>query len=132
MICRTEAVQEIDSALGATATVSSPTWADHLYSCTYRYPSGSMRLSVKELSNSTQTDAYFHQSGARMGDTGAIENLGQGAFRTSNGSIVARKDWRVLLVDVTDMPAQFGQPPTTEDRVALTTAEVILACWSGD
>jgi hypothetical protein len=132
MICRTEAAAEIDSALGVKATVSSPTWTDHLYSCTYRYPSGSMQLSVKELSNSTQTDAYYHQLGVQMGDTGAVMNIGQGAFHTTNGSIVVRKDSKVLLVDVTGLPAQFGQPPTTSGNVALTVAEVILACWSGD
>jgi hypothetical protein len=132
MICQTEAAQKIDSAVGVEATVSISTWSGHVYSCTYRYPSGSMQLSVKELSNLTQTDAYYHQLGVRMGDTGAVPNLGQGAFHTTNGSIVVRKDSKVLLVDVTGLPAQFGQPPTTSGNVALTVADVILACWSGD
>lgn len=132
MICRTEAVQEIDSAVGVKAMVSSPAWSNHVYSCTYKYPSGSMQLSVKELPDLIQTGAYYHQLGVRMGDTGTVPNLGQGAFRTTNGSIVVRKDSKVLLVDVTGLPAQFGQPPTTSGNVALTVADVILACWSGD
>ena len=57
MICRTEAVQEIDAVVGVKATVSSPAWSDHVYSCTYKYPSGSMQLSVKELPDLAQTDA---------------------------------------------------------------------------
>ncbi|MGE5156483.1 MAG: hypothetical protein ACM3JP_03185 [Betaproteobacteria bacterium] len=132
MICRTEAIHEIDSAVGVQATVSRPAWSDHRYSCTYRYPSGSMRLSVKELPDLQQTGVYYHQLQAGMGDTGGVSNLGQGAFRTTNGSIVVRKDSKVLLVDVTGLPAEFGQPPTTSGNVALTVADVILACWSGD
>ena len=132
MICRTEAITEIDSAVGVKATVSHPAWSDHVYSCTYKYPSGSMRLSVKELPDLPQTGAYYLQLGARMGDKGAIQNLGQGAFHTTNGSVVVRKDSKVLLVEVTGLPAQFGQPPTTSGNVALTVADVILACWSGD
>lgn len=132
MICRTEAIHEIDSAVGVQATVSRPAWSDHLYSCTYEYPSGSMRLSVKELPDLRQTGAYYHQLAAGMGDRGGVQNLGQGAFHTANGSIVVRKDSKVLLVDVTGLPAEFGQPPTTSGNVALTVADVILACWSGD
>jgi hypothetical protein len=132
MICRTEAIAEIDSAVGVKATVSRPAWSDHVYSCTYTYPSGSMRLSVKELPGLPQTSAYYLQLKAGMGDKGAIQNLGQGAFHTTNGSIVVRKDSKVLLVDVTSLPAQFGQPPTSPGNVALTVADVILACWSGD
>jgi hypothetical protein len=131
MICRTEAIAEIDSAVGVKATVSRPAWSDHVYSCTYKYPSGSMRLSLKELPDLPQTGAYYLQLEARMGDKGAIQNLGQGAFHTTNGSIVVRKDSKVLLVDVTSLPAQFGQPPTSSGNVALTVADVILACWSG-
>jgi hypothetical protein len=132
MICRPEAIHEIDSAVGVQATVSRPAWRDHVYSCTYKYPSGSMRLSVKELPDQPQTGTYYHQLEARMGDGGAVPILGQGAFHTTNGSMVVRKDSKVLLVDVTGLPAEFGQPPTTPGNVALTVADVILACWSGD
>lgn len=132
MICRSEAHNEIDGAVGVQATVLSPVWRDHLYSCTYKYPSGSMGLSVKELPDLTQTGAYYRQLEARMGEAGAVPNLGQGAFRTTNGSVVVRKDSKVLLVDVAGLPAEFGQPPMTSGNVALTVADVILACWSGN
>ena len=132
MICRNEAIQEIDSAVGEKATVSPPTWADHLYSCQYGYPSGSMELSVKELSSWAQTKTYFRTLGVQMGDTRSIQNLGQGAFQTTNGSMVVRKDWKVLLVDVAHLPPQFGVPPTSSGNVAIAVADVILGCWSGD
>lgn len=132
MICRNEAIQEIDSAVGVKATVSQPTWADHRYSCQYGYPSGSMQLSVKELSSWAQTKAYFRALGVQMGDARTVQNLGQGAFQTTDGSMVVRKDWKVLLVDVADLPSQFGVPPTSSGNVAVAVADVILGCWSGD
>jgi hypothetical protein len=132
MICRSEAIAEINSAIGTDAVVAKPTWADHLYSCQYRYPAGSMRLSVKELSSQTQTTAYFHSLRVQLGDTGTIPNLGQGAFQTANGSLVVRKDWKVLLVDVAALHGQVGQPPVSVGDAAVTVADVILGCWNGD
>ena len=132
MICTDKAAQELDSALGVKATVSTPTWIDHLYSCRYGYPTGAMVLSVKELSSWGQTKSYFQQLARSMGRGRTIQNLGQGAFQTANGSMVVRKDWKVLLVDSAGLPGQFGQPPTSSGDVAVTVADVILGCWSGD
>jgi hypothetical protein len=132
MICRSEAIAEIDSAIGTNAVVAKPTWVGHLYSCQYKYPAGSMRLSVKELSSWSQTTAYFHDLGATLGNTGTIPNLGQGAFQTTGGSVVVRKDWKVLLVDVAGLPGQVGQPPVSAGDAAVTVADVILGCWNGD
>ena len=115
-----------------SAVVQTPTWTRHLYSCRYGYPRGSFVLSVKELSSWTQTYAYFHMLGGQLGDVGPLANLGQGAFTTHDGSVVVRKDWKVLLVDISGLPAQFGVPATRAADVAVTVADVILGCWSGD
>ena len=115
MVCRPKAQREINEVLGVRATVSDRTWVDHKYSCRYGYPNGSFELSVKELSSWPQTLAYFHELGAQMGDPQTLGNLGQGAFRTSGGDVVVRKDWKVLLVDVSGLPSQFGVPPTERD-----------------
>jgi hypothetical protein len=127
-----EAVKDIASVLGETATVSSPTWVDHLYSCRYRYPTGSMVLSVKELSSWNQTDAYFHSLATQMGQARTLQGLGQGAFQTADGSMVVRKDWKVLMVNIQGLPSQFGVPPTSSGDVAVTVSDVILGCWAGD
>ena len=87
---------------------------------------------MKELSSWGQTEAYFQELSRQMGHAQTIQNLGQGAFQTANGSMVVRKDWKVLLVDSAGLPAQFGQPPTSSGDVAVTVADVILGCWSGD
>jgi hypothetical protein len=132
MVCAPEAQRDIAAPLGVTATVGTPTWEDHTYSCRYEYPDGSFTVSVKELSSSAETDAYFDMLRRQLGETGTISGVGQGAFSTRDGSIVARKDWKVLLVDVSGLPAQFGTPLTSSADVAATVADVIMACWRGD
>jgi len=132
VVCQKEAQHDLASALGETATVSTPTWVDHLYVCRYAYPSGSMTLSIKELSSWSQTLAYFNGLATRMGKKRNLQGLGQGAFQTTDGSIVVRKDWKVLLVDISGLPPQFGVPATSSGDVAVTVGDVILGCWSGD
>jgi hypothetical protein len=132
MVCQKKAQGELAEVLGVKAVVQTPTWSDHLYSCRYQYPDGSMVLSVKELSSWAQTKGYFAMLGQQLGDVGTLGNLGQGAFTTGNGSVVVRKDWKVLLVDITGLPPQFGVPPTSKADIADSVSDVILGCWAGD
>lgn len=132
MVCAREAQKEIAETLGVRASVSRPTWADHAYSCRYRYPNGEFVLTVKELSSWPETFAYFASLGRNQGRSGTVPNVGQGAFQTDNGSMVVRKDWKVLTVNISGLPAQFGRPPTSRGDVAVTVADLILACWAGD
>ena len=118
--------------LGEFARVSRPTWLNHLYSCRYTYPTGSMQLSVKELSNWTQTKTYFRSLERHMGKAQVINGIGQAAVQTSDGSMIVRKDWKVLLVNSAGLPPRFGQPPTNSRAVGQAVAEVILGCWHGD
>ncbi len=135
-VCSHEAQTELANALGEQATVSAPTWADHRYACTYDYPrappAGSYEVSVKELSSWSETYAYFDALAAAQGKSRDLEALGQSAFQTTDGSVVVRKDWKVLVVDDTGLPPQFGIPPTSSAAVAVTVADVILGCWAGD
>jgi hypothetical protein len=132
MVCGDEAQEKIATVLGVTARVSTPTWINHLYSCDYEYPNGSFVMSVKEVSSWSQTLGWFHSLGKSLGDTGSLGNLGQGAFTTSNGSVVVRKDWKILTVQISGLPAQFGKPATSRAAVAYTVADLILGCWDGD
>jgi hypothetical protein len=131
-VCSPNAQGEIKRVLGVTAHVATPTWVDHLYACRYVYPNGEFVLSVKELSSWSQTYAYFGALGRSLGDSGSLGNLGQGSFTTSDGSVVVRKDWKVLLVNIAPLPKQFGAPPTPKADVAYTVAAIILGCWAGD
>lgn len=133
MVCSQKSQDELTQVLGVKAVrVETPTWVGHVYSCRIVYRHGSMMLSVKELSSAAETTGYYDSLGRRLGRTSAVGNLGQGAFTVRNGSVVVRKDWKVLLVDITGLPAKFGEPPTTRSEVAFTVADVILGCWSGD
>jgi hypothetical protein len=132
MPCLAKAQRDIAQVLGVRAAIRDVAWVDHRYSCRYQYVDGVMGLSVQELSSWSQTLSYFHALGHQLGDTGALGNLGQGAFRTSDGSIVVRKDWKVLLVDVSKLPDSFGRPPTSAADVGYTVADLILGCWAGD
>jgi hypothetical protein len=132
MVCRPKAQREIAGVLGLTARVSRPTWIDHLYSCRYQYRNGAFALSVKELSSWSATRDYFANLGRQLGNTQSVSGLGQGAFETADGSLVVRKDYKVLLVDISGLPAQFGRPPTSASDVGNTIGDLILGCWSGD
>jgi len=133
MICQPKAQTEIGEALGQDTTkVTTPTWNDHLYTCDYDYPQGVITLSVKELSSQAETTAYFQQEAARFGDKQQLFGLGQGAFLTTNGSVVARKDWKVLVVDTTGVSGSFASSRSLSGTPAETIASVIMQCWNGD
>jgi hypothetical protein len=132
MICSAELHKELGAVLGVQPTaVTPPTWVDHLYSCTYEFPTGRLTLSVKELDSAAQTTSYYDQLGAQLGRRPASIPLGQGDFATNDGSVVARKDWKVLRVDVSGLPAQFGQPLTSRGDLAIETVATVMGCWSG-
>lgn len=126
------AQKEIAEDLGVKGVVEDRSWVDHRYSCNYAYPNGVFTLSVQELSSWGQTFSYFRGLGKQLGNDGYLGNLGQGAFRAANGDVVVRKDWKVLLVNITSLPSEFGNPPTSASDVAYTIADIILACWAGD
>jgi hypothetical protein len=132
MICSEEAQEDIGKAIGVEPTKPvKATWAQNLYSCPYRYAGGTMRLSVRELSDPTNaTGAYFLKMQDELGWNQKVPlAFGDGAFATTNGSVVVRKDNMVLLVDVRELPNQFGQPPTARTVTAQAVAKTIMGCW---
>jgi hypothetical protein len=135
MICEAEARQDIaDSAIGLDVVQPlKATWNDHVYSCDYVYKNGAeMTLSVKELSSKEETDAYYKELEQKLGNKAPQYGLGEGAFVTDNGSVVVRKDYKVLLVDVSKLPAQFGDPPDTRSNDAINVGVTIMGCWVGE
>lgn len=132
MICADEAQREIQSALGVRpprAPVS--TWADHLYTCRYVYPDGVLVLSVKELPDAAATTAYYGAVRQRHSGGGDVPGLGQAAYIAPGGSVLVRKDFKVLWIDVSGLPARFGQPAMSSGDAAFRVAFVIMGCWTG-
>jgi hypothetical protein len=132
MVCQQEAQSDLAESLGvAVSQVTTPTWADHLYTCTYQYPNGSFTMAVKELDNRADTTSYFNALAALYGQRPGKIGIGQGAFVTTNGNVVVRKDYKVLYVDTSGLPVSFGQPPQDPSDNALSVAATIMSCWSG-
>jgi hypothetical protein len=134
MICEDEAQTDIyEQATGIkTTSVTTPTWNDHVYSCDYVYPGGvKIGLSVKELSSEEETTQYFDSLATKLGKKQDVKSLGQGAFQTEDGSVVVRKDYKVLTIDVSKLPGQFGVPPATRGDVAINVGAAIMGCWTG-
>ena len=90
-----------------------------------------MPLSVHEAPSIAAARAYYDDLGRKLGRHSAGTTLGQGTFRTNNGSVVVIKDNKVLLVDVSHIPAKFGSPPLSRDDTALSVAVTVLGCWTG-
>jgi hypothetical protein len=133
LVCSAEARQDIAASVGVKETsVTTPTWdkAQHLYSCTYVYPKGKISLSVKEMSSQAETTAYFDSVKQKYGLTQELNGLGQGAWILKNNDVVVRKDYKVLLVDVHAIPANFA-PAMTRSDVAVNVAVAIMGCWTG-
>ena len=110
MICAEEAQKDIAQILGVTPTqVTPPTWVDHVYSCQYVYPNGVITLSVKELSSTPETKAYFDGLGAAQGRRPGTIELGDGAFHTTTAASSCARTYKVLDIDVSRVPARFGK-----------------------
>jgi hypothetical protein len=133
MICARETQAELAAVLGVHTTQPVvPAWTDHLYSCRYTYHNAFMVLSVKELSSRAATDRYFTSLAHRLGQTGRPQVIDRGAFFTTrNSSVVVRKDYKVLLVNIAGLPDRFGAPPYTRSDIAIKVAATIMDCWTG-
>jgi hypothetical protein len=131
MVCTKEARAEIAASLGIHETrITTPTWVDHLYSCTYEYPHGTITLSVKELVSAQATTAYFDRLARTLGRAQPLLGLGQGGFLSTNGDAVVRKDYKVLLVDVHAIHDDFV-PLMRRSDVAQNITTAIMGCWTG-
>jgi hypothetical protein len=133
LVCEPEAQADIAASVGAKPTrVTKPVWVekDHVYSCVYLYPHGAIGLRVKELVDEKTTTAYFNGIIKKYGTTRPLIGLGQGAWVLKNGNVVARKDYKVLLVDVRRIPPKFA-PTMTRSDVSVNVAAAIMGCWTG-
>ena len=132
MICGSDGQSALTAALNTTgARVTTPTWVDHVYGCTYQYSNGSFGLSVKELPTIAATVDYFTSLKAQPAIAQQLA-LGQDGFTGTDGTSVVRKDNKVLVVDVTKLPAQFGAPPQSRTAASQTIAVALLGCWTGE
>jgi hypothetical protein len=130
MVCEPEARQDIAVALGVDATAVGPLrFADRTTTCRYAYPQGAFDLTVQDLPDDATTTAVYDELGRRGGRVQQFDLGVAQAFTTTNGSVVLRKDTKVMLVDVADLPDPFGRPPVPRGQAALLVTKAILGCW---
>jgi hypothetical protein len=131
LICGDEAQEDLAGVLAVHAKVTNPTWRDLIYSCMYRYPTGSFDISVTEYPKiATAKDDFTRQAA----DPTVVQpdlGMADGSFLRADGSIVVRTDRRILEVDPTHLPVRFAKLKLTRPAVAQTVAATILQCWKG-
>jgi|GEM_PF-2864863 len=132
MVCEAEVQEDLVATLRVSPSKPpTATWRDHVYACSYTYPTGTMVLSVKELADDQAAVAYYAARKQSFATTTAQRIDGQDAFTAPNGSVFVRKDAKVLQVDVSRLPARFGQPPFPRAIAAFNVASTVMGCWTG-
>lgn len=131
MICSKEAQKDIAASIGVKAAVSTPTWVNNVYACKYSYAGGFITLSVKENDNAAATTKEYKADATALGRRPDVVSFGAGAFITTNGSVIVRKDFKVLDIDVSKLPQKFGTPPQDRSNIALSVAATVMSCWTG-
>lgn len=133
MVCGADIMGKVVQVLKLTKRpVTTTTWADQLYTCTYALPMGPMVLSVKQSRTNADAKAYFNALRSKLGSTESLDGLGEGAYRTTTGIAVVVKDNMTLEVDATRLPAVFGPEDQKRTDLSNQIASDVLGCWTGD
>lgn len=132
MVCGEDIRNKIQQALALAAPpVTSDSFVDGRYSCSYRLPPGPLVLSVQQSASPTAANRFFATERARLGgDT--LPGLGEAAFGTGNGTVLVVKDSETLTVNATGLPAVFGSQRQQRNDLAYEIASDVLGCWTGD
>ncbi len=133
MVCQPEAQQDIQDLIGVVPTTVGPIqYANHTTTCRYVYANGSFTLVVQDLPNELVTTRTYEALAGKLGKVDSIDLPDAQAFSTNDGSVVLRRDTKVMLVDVTQLPATFGSPPSPRADAARLIMKAVLNCWVGD
>ena len=133
MVCQPEAQQDIQDLIGVvpTAVGPDPVRQPHLdvplrLRRTARSPS-----SCEDLPNDITTTRTYEALAGKLGRVEKIDLPDAEAYTTNDGSIVLRRDTKVMLVDVTQLPGTFGNPPSPRGDAARLIMKAVLNCWVG-
>lgn len=130
LVCQPEAQQEIQDLIGVAPTKVGPIqYANRTSTCRYDYANGSFSLVVQDLGNDLVTTETYEGLAKKLGKVDAITLPDADAFSTKDGSVVLRRDFTVMLVDVTQLPATFGNPPSSRADAARLIMKAVLNCW---
>ena len=132
MVCLPEAQQDIQDIIGVVPTAVGPIqYANHTSTCRYAYSNGAFTLVVQDLPNDITTTRTYEAHAGKLGRVEKIDLPDAEAYTTNDGSIVLRRDTKVMLVDVTQLPGTFGNPPSPRGDAARLIMKAVLNCWVG-
>jgi hypothetical protein len=132
MVCAPEAQQDIQDLIGVVPTAVGPIqYANHTSTCRYAYANGAFTLVVQDLPNDITTTRTYEALAGKLGKIDSIDLPDAQAFTTNDGSIVLRRDTKVMLVDVAQLPGTFGSPPIPRADAARLIMKAVLNCWVG-
>lgn len=133
MVCGDDIRGQVSQVLKlSTPPKTESSWADQLYTCTYRLPMGPMVLSVKQSAGTAQAASYFSTLRPTLGSTETLQGLGERSYGTGDGVVVVIKDNMTLKVDTTGLPKVFGADQQRRSDLAYEIASDVLGCWTGD
>ena len=132
MVCSDEIRGQVAGALGLD---SPPTpqggWADHVYTCTYALPIGTLVLAVTVAPSDDAAGTQLDALRTRAGAVDAEQGFGRQAYSAPAGVLVAVKDNLVLEVDATALPDDLGPGHQRRIVVVRLLAAGVFACWTG-
>jgi hypothetical protein len=133
MVCSDEIRKQVAGALGLDA-VPTPqdSWAEHVYTCTYALPVGTLVLSVSVAPSDDAALPQLDAQRTRLGAADPEQGLGEQAYSAPTGVVVAVKDNMVLVVDATALPDDLGPGHQRRITVARLLAAGVFACWTGE
>jgi hypothetical protein len=133
MVCSDDIRAQVSTVLKlSTPPKTESSWADRLYTCTYRLPMGPMVLSVKQSTGTAAAASYFSTLRPTLGSTEPLQGLGERSYGTGDGVVVVIKDNMTLKVDTTGLPTVFGADQQRRSDLAYEIASDVLGCWTGD
>ncbi len=126
-ICEDMVRNAVESSLGTPLPgAQSGVWAGSTYTCTYPLTGGQLVLRVDNLQTRQKARiAYDQLSKAAVGRT-RLNGLGDRAYQSADGTLVATKDQFVLHIDPSAVP-----PPASKSDLAFAAVVAVLSCWSG-
>ena len=135
MICGPETAKNVATLMGLRAPApTKATWVDHLYTCTYRLPTGPLVLTVKDSPSIGAARGYFTGLRSGLGRTQPVtglSGLGLPAYENTTGTVVFLKDNMTLAGNAEALPVRVGPQSASRTALAYTIATDVLACWTG-